>query len=98
LFYSFYFIQQKKEYILQRNILNKVRNNLKKILSVIGLIIGIIYILNPTFGVFEIIPDNIPYIGNLDEASAVLLILACLKELKKGRTKKNDSGSQIDDV
>jgi uncharacterized membrane protein YkvA (DUF1232 family) len=78
--------------------LNKVRDKLKKIFSVIGIIIGVIYILNPTFGVFEIIPDNIPYIGNLDEASAVLLILACLKEFKKGRTKKNESGSDIDDI
>ena len=56
---------------------------LRKVASVLGLIIGIIYILNPTFGVFELIPDNLPYIGNLDEASAVLLILGCLKELRR---------------
>lgn len=38
-----------------------------------------LYILNPTAGVFEIIPDNLPLIGNLDEAAAVALLLMCLK-------------------
>ena len=61
----------------------KSKKVLRKVSSVLGLIIGVIYILNPTFGVFELIPDNLPYIGNLDEASAVLLILGCLKELKR---------------
>lgn len=54
----------------------------KRILPTIGIIIGIIYILNPTAGVIEIIPDNLPYIGNLDEAGAVLLIISCIKQLK----------------
>ncbi|WP_419168052.1 DUF1232 domain-containing protein [Halobacteriovorax sp.] len=53
----------------------------KKILPLIGIIIGVIYILNPTAGVIEIIPDNLPYIGNLDEAGAVLLIISCLKQI-----------------
>ena len=37
-----------------------------------------IYLLNPTAGFFELIPDNIPIIGNLDEAAAVTLLLMCL--------------------
>ncbi len=45
---------------------------------VIG-IIGVIYILNPTAGVIELIPDNIPLVGNLDEAAAVVLVLGCLR-------------------
>ena len=59
------------------------KKTLRKVASVLGLVLGVIYILNPTFGIFELIPDNLPYIGNLDEASAVFLIVACLKELKK---------------
>ncbi|AYF45756.1 hypothetical protein BALOs_2766 [Halobacteriovorax sp. BALOs_7] len=55
----------------------------KKILPLIGIIIGVIYILNPTAGVIEIIPDNLPYIGNLDEAGAVLLIISCLKKFRE---------------
>ncbi len=38
-----------------------------------------IYLLNPGAGVLELIPDNIPFIGNLDEAGATALLLACLR-------------------
>ncbi|WP_412463047.1 hypothetical protein [Halobacteriovorax sp. RT-2-6] len=54
-----------------------------KIFPFIGLIISVIYLLNPTAGIIEIIPDNIPYVGNLDEAGAVLLLIACIKKLKE---------------
>ncbi len=37
-------------------------------------IVALIYLLNPTAGVFEIILDNLPLIGNLDEAAAALLL------------------------
>ncbi|MDX2480770.1 MAG: DUF1232 domain-containing protein [Desulfuromusa sp.] len=40
---------------------------------------SLIYLLNPTAGFFELIPDNIPIIGNLDEAAAVALLLMCLR-------------------
>lgn len=39
----------------------------------------LIYILNPGAGIFEIIPDNLPLIGNLDEAAAIATLLMCLK-------------------
>lgn len=39
----------------------------------------LIYLFNPGAGFFELIPDNIPIIGNLDEAAAVALLLVCLK-------------------
>ncbi len=42
-------------------------------------IISLAYLLNPTAGLFELIPDNIPLIGNLDEATACALILAALR-------------------
>lgn len=47
-------------------------------------IISTIYLLNPTAGVFELIPDVIPVIGNLDEVGAVLLLLKSLGELGIG--------------
>jgi uncharacterized membrane protein YkvA (DUF1232 family) len=50
----------------------------KPVVFCLGLL-ATIYILNPTAGFFEIIPDNIPLIGNLDEAAAVALLLMCLK-------------------
>ena len=42
-------------------------------------VLCVIYILNPTAGIFELIPDNLPFVGNLDEAAAVALLLMCLK-------------------
>jgi len=51
-----------------------------KKLAVFGLgLIAVIYLLNPGAGIFELIPDNLPYIGNLDEAAAVALLLGCLR-------------------
>ncbi len=47
--------------------------------TVIVIIIGMIsfvYLINPTAGIFELIPDNIPFIGNLDEAGAMALLIA----------------------
>jgi len=39
----------------------------------------LIYLLNPGAGIFELIPDNLPFIGNLDEAAALTILLLCLK-------------------
>ena len=36
-----------------------------------------VYLLNPFFG-FDLIPDNLPGVGNLDEAAAVALLLGAL--------------------
>lgn len=49
----------------------------KIIVAGIGVLAGL-YLLNPGFGVFEIIPDNIPFVGNLDEVTATFLILSSL--------------------
>jgi len=49
--------------------------------SVIVAVIGglsAIYLLNPTAGFIELIPDNIPVFGNLDEAGAAALLISCL--------------------
>ncbi len=52
---------------------------MKKI-AMFGLgLISVIYLLNPGAGIFELIPDNLPFIGNLDEAAAVALLIACLR-------------------
>lgn len=48
-------------------------------------VIGVIYLLNPTLGILELIPDNLPIIGNLDESVAVMLVLAGIVEVLEGR-------------
>jgi hypothetical protein len=34
-----------------------------------------LYLINPTAGILEFIPDNFPLVGNLDEAAATLIVL-----------------------
>jgi hypothetical protein len=40
--------------------------------------ISTLYLINPTAGIFELIPDNMPLVGNLDEFAASALLLNCL--------------------
>ena len=44
-------------------------------------LLGLIYVLNPTMGILEFIPDNLPIIGNLDEGAAYLLLMYGIIEL-----------------
>lgn len=48
-------------------------------------ILGGVYILNPTFGLFELIPDVLPVIGNIDESLAIMLVLAGIVEALEGK-------------
>jgi hypothetical protein len=67
------------------------------IVGILG-VISAIYIFNPTFGVFELIPDNLPIVGNLDEAAAAALLISCLSYFGMdigglfGRKTKKDDG------
>jgi uncharacterized membrane protein YkvA (DUF1232 family) len=47
--------------------------------------LGLVYILNPGAGFIELIPDNLPIVGNLDEGAAFLLIWYALVEFFEGR-------------
>jgi hypothetical protein len=38
-------------------------------------LIALLYLLNPTLGIFEFLPDNLPLVGNLDEGLAVVILL-----------------------
>ena len=52
-----------------------------KALAWATIVLGGIYLINPTAGVFELIPDVIPVVGNLDEAAAMFLVFAALRYL-----------------
>ena len=47
------------------------------IIAAIG-ILSALYLINPTFGVFELLPDQLPIIGNIDEAFATYLVINSL--------------------
>jgi uncharacterized membrane protein YkvA (DUF1232 family) len=60
--------------------------------------IGLIYLLNPTLGIIEFIPDNLPIIGNLDESVAVMLVLAGIVEALEGKKyRKPTSENEVSD-
>jgi len=44
---------------------------------------SVLYIINPTAGLLEFIPDNMPLVGNLDEAGATAMLLWAIAELRK---------------
>jgi len=59
-----------------------------KEMFIIGLAgIALLYLLNPTAGFLELLPDNIPFVGNLDEATATLILLNTLRHYGLDLTK-----------
>lgn len=52
----------------------------RRTMMTLGGLLGVLYLLNPGAGLFEILPDALPLIGNVDEALAATLVLACLRE------------------
>ncbi len=46
--------------------------------ALVGLL-SALYLANPTLGVFELLPDNIPLVGNVDEATASMVLLGALR-------------------
>ncbi len=51
------------------------------ILAFLGALLSIVYLANPTLGTFELIPDNLPLVGNIDEVTITGLLLLCLGHL-----------------
>jgi hypothetical protein len=59
-----------------------------KEMFIIGLaLLAGFYLINPTAGIFELLPDNIPGVGNIDEATATLILLNTLRHYGLDLTK-----------
>ncbi|MFZ9858584.1 MAG: hypothetical protein ACO3F2_09690 [Roseiflexaceae bacterium] len=52
---------------------------------IIMILFSLVYLVNPTAGVLEFIPDNIPFLGNLDEAGATTMLIWAISELRNRR-------------
>ncbi len=52
---------------------------MKSLLVLLAALFSVIYLINPGAGFIELLPDNIPFIGNLDEATATAILLACAR-------------------
>lgn len=57
------------------------KSKAKIILSIIGVIISSLYLLNITFGIAEFLPDNLPFVGNIDEVFVSGVFYSCLRYL-----------------
>ena len=51
-------------------------------------VFGFIYLLNPTAGIIELLPDSLPLIGNIDEGAAALALWYGYLEIQKARNKE----------
>lgn len=68
--------------------------------AMLGVLVSAFWLLNFTFGVFEI-PDALPVVGNLDEAAAAAMFFSCLRYLgidilPFGRGKRVETREVID--
>lgn len=75
---------------------------LMKDVFVLGLAgLAVLYLINPTAGFLEFLPDNLPVVGNLDEATATLIVLNALRyfgvDLSRlfGRNDPNPPGETV---
>jgi uncharacterized membrane protein YkvA (DUF1232 family) len=72
-------------------------------LGLLGLL-SLIYLINPTAGFFELIPDVLPFVGNIDEFGATMILLNSLKyfgfDIMKifNGDKKTDTGIKTEKV
>lgn len=41
-------------------------------------VVAFLYLVNPTMGIFELLPDTLPIVGNIDEAAMTLLLVNVL--------------------
>lgn len=60
------------------------KKRIPPIVAVIAALLSIIYLVNPTAGLVEILPDNLPFLGNLDEAGVTAILIWAINELRTG--------------
>jgi hypothetical protein len=55
---------------------------MKTFLVIILAFASFIYLLNPDAGIFEFLPDNIPFVGNIDEGLASFVLYSSIEYFK----------------
>jgi uncharacterized membrane protein YkvA (DUF1232 family) len=61
----------------------------------ISALTSFVYLLNPGAGLFELLPDALPLVGNLDEAAFVTILLASVRGLRRlGKESKAQQPAQ----
>lgn len=67
----------------------------KLVLCWLGLLACIVYVLNPGLGLVELLPDALPFVGNLDEAGATGLAIVCAREIGRIRRARLAGGGVV---
>jgi hypothetical protein len=55
---------------------------MKKLTAIILGLLSAFYLINPTAGVFELLPDAIPLVGNVDESLAAYVLYSSIEYLR----------------
>lgn len=58
---------------------------MKRLLVILLGVFSVIYLINPSAGIFELLPDNIPFVGNVDESLAAYVLYSCIEYLRGKR-------------
>ncbi len=56
---------------------------LKTLAYLFGAGMSLLYLLNPTAGLLELVPDNLPLVGHVDEAAAMGILIASVRGLRR---------------
>jgi hypothetical protein len=51
----------------------------KEMFVILAGVLAFIYMVNPTAGFIEFLPDNLPFVGNIDEGTAALILISVLR-------------------
>lgn len=52
---------------------------MKNILVIFLGFLSVVYLLNPSAGIFELLPDTIPFVGNVDEGLAAFVLYSSIE-------------------
>ena len=67
------------------------RGCFSSVAAAVSVVLGAVYVINPGAGILELLPDNFPLFGNLDEAAATTMLVLGLQHLF-GRGRKGSRG------
>ncbi|MEM6821699.1 MAG: hypothetical protein AAF558_07155 [Verrucomicrobiota bacterium] len=54
----------------------------KKVWAIVAGALSVVYLLNPSAGFIEVIPDNLPFVGNLDEATVTAILIWAISVIR----------------
>jgi len=69
----------------------------KRTWAIVATVFSALYLINPTGGFVEFLPDNLPLVGNLDEATITALLIWAISVIR-GKEINFKSGDPVDNA